>query len=85
MGIYSDLETEDLATEIAAMRQARRDILLGAGGGVGSVKRVSDGDRTIEYTSANIGSLETELRNLLAEMNRRTGASTGNALLVEFD
>lgn len=85
MGIYSDLTTADLTAEIAAMRAARRDIILGSGGGVGAVKRVSDGDRTIEYTSANIGALETELRNLIAELNRRTGQSTGNALLVEFD
>lgn len=85
MGIYSDLSTEALTAEIAAMRTARRDIILGSGGGVGAVKRISDGDRTIEYTSANIGGLETELRNLLAELNRRTGNYTGNALLVEFD
>lgn len=84
MAIYSDLTNEQLTAEIAAFRTARRNIILGGDGGVGAVKRVSDGDRTIEYTSANLAALDTELKTLLAEQNRRNGRGFGNAIEVEF-
>ena len=87
MGLYSDLTDEELATEIAAFRTARRDVIMGAGGGVGAVKRITDGDRTLEYTSANLGDLDRELNALLAEQERRTNplGRTGRAIEVEFD
>lgn len=84
--IYSDLTDEELADEIAAFRQARRDVLMGDGGGVGTVRRITDGDRTLEYTSANLGALENELKQLLIERSKRDGTYVpGRAILVEFD
>jgi hypothetical protein len=83
--IYSSMSDADLAAEIAAFTAARRAIILGGAGGVGSVKRITDGDRTLEYTSANIDALNRELSALLAEQARREGRSSGRAIEVEFD
>ncbi len=84
--IYSSYTDEELAAEIAAFRAARRAVLMGSGDGVGAVKRVSDDFRTLEYTSANLGDLDRELRALLAEQERRLGGrGSGRAILVEFD
>jgi hypothetical protein len=85
MGIYSSLTDEELAAEILEYREARKAVTLGGNGGVGTVKRVTDGDRTIEYTSANLGALDRELRALLAEQSRRSTGSAGRAIAVEFD
>lgn len=83
--MYSHLTDTQLAEEITAFRTARREILF-ASGGVGVVKRITDGDRTIEYTSANIGALESELKALLKEQAKRNGTyRPGQAILVEFD
>lgn len=85
--MYSDFTDEQLATEIAEFRAARKSVLIGEGGGVGAVKRIFDGERRLEYTAANLGDLERELRGLLAEQQRRLqpwGAS-GRAIQVEFD
>lgn len=85
MGIYSDLTDAELAAEIAAFRAARRNVVLPGAGGVGVVKRITDGDRTIEYTSANLGALDDELRELLAEQERRAnGGYSGRAIGVDF-
>lgn len=78
---YSGLTDAELDAEIAAFRTARRDALMP--GGVGSVKRVSDEGRSIEYTGVQVDALDRELRELLAERNRRAGKG-GNAILVEF-
>lgn len=78
---YSDLTDAELDAEIAAFRQARRDALTP--GGVGTVKRVTDEGRSIEYTGVQLGALDRELRELIAERNRRAGKG-GNAILVEF-
>ncbi len=83
--IYSDLTNDELTAEIAAFRAARRAVLLPGTGGVGVVKRVTDGDRTLEYTQANLGALDSELRALLAEQARRAGRIGGNAIEVEFE
>jgi hypothetical protein len=86
MGIYSDLTDAELAAEIAAFRAARRAVILPGSGGVGVVKRITDGDRTLEYTQANLGSLDEELARLLAEQERRAnGGYGGRALGVDFD
>lgn len=89
MGMYSDLTDAELAAEIAAFRAARREVIMPGAGGVGVVKRISDGDRMLEYTTANLGALETELKALLAEQARRDagmfGRGTGRAIQVEFD
>lgn len=86
MGIYSSLSDADLATEIAAFRLARRDVILGGAGGVGMVKRITDGDRTLEYTSANLHALDSELQALLREIERRADPyRAGRAIGVEFD
>lgn len=88
MGLYSDLTDEELAAEIAAFRAARRAVVLGGDGGVGTVKRITDGDRTIEYTAANLGMLDAELKALLAEDARRKdpfGRGSGRAIEVEFE
>lgn len=83
--IYSSYTDDELATEIAAFRQARRDVLI-ASDGVGTVKRISDGDRTVEYTSANLPALDRELKALLAEQDRRSNpCGSGRAIAVEFD
>ena len=87
MGIYSSLTDEELTAEILEYQAARKAIIMGGDGGVGTVKRITDGDRTIEYTSANLGALNSELSALLAEQARRTSPSggTGRAIEVEFD
>lgn len=85
MGLYNDLTDAALDAEIAAFRQARRDVMFPGGGGVGTVKRVTDGDRTIEYTSANLRDLERELERLMREKDRRGHAGCGRAIGVEFD
>lgn len=84
MGMYRSLTDLELQTEIDKFRAARSAVILGSDG-VGSVKRVTDGDRTIEYTSANLGALDRELRALLAEQSRRATGSSGRAIQVEFD
>lgn len=86
--MYDDLDDAELDAKIATYRAARESIILGGDGGVGTVKSVADGDRRIEYTAANLGALETELKALLAEKNRRTdpyGRGSGRAIEVEFD
>jgi hypothetical protein len=86
MGLYSDLTDEELTAEIAAYRLARRDVIIGGGGGVGTVRKVSDGDRTLEYTRANLRDLDIELKALLNETEppgRSSGG--GRAIRVEFD
>jgi hypothetical protein len=86
MGFYSDLTDEELTAEIAAYRLARRDVIIGGGGGVGTVRKVSDGDRMLEYTRANLRDLDIELNALLK--NRAAGpihAADGRAIRVEFD
>lgn len=85
MGLYSDLTDVELDAEIAAFKQARRDVMFPGGGGVGSVTRVTDGDRTIEYTAANLRALELELQALLREKDRRSNPGCGRALGVEFN
>ena len=87
MGLYSDLTDDQLAAEIASYRDARKAIVLGTGDGVGAVKRVTDGDRTVEYTQANLPALERELNALLAEQARRASPTgiAGRAIQVEFD
>lgn len=82
MGLYSALTDTELAAEIAAFRATRREVVLS---GVGAVKRVTDGDRTIEYTGANVAGLDRELQALLDEQARRKfGGNTGRAIGVEF-
>lgn len=88
MGLYSDLTDAELAALITQYRQARSAIILGGAGGVGAVKRVTDGDRTVEYTSANLRDLDKELQALLDEQARRSdpyGRGAGKAIRVEFD
>lgn len=87
MGIYSGYSDAELAAEIVAYRTARRNVLTGAdGSGVGTVTRIRDGDRQIDYTGANIGALDRELTALLREQARRlNGGIGGNAIEVEFE
>ena len=85
MGIYDDLTDQQLADEIAAFRTARREVLF-SNGGAGAVKRITDGDRTMEYTSANLPALESELKALLTEQAKRNGTYVpGRAIQVEFE
>lgn len=83
MGLYSDLTDNELDTEIAAFRAARRSVII-AGDGVGTVRRITDADRTIEYTRANLRDLDVELDRLLREKDRRANGGCGRALPVEF-
>jgi hypothetical protein len=85
MGLYSYLTDDQLDAEIEAFRQARRDVMVPGAGGVGTVKRVTDADRTIEYTSANLRDLDYELERLLREKDRRSNRGCGRAIGVEFD
>jgi hypothetical protein len=85
MGLYSDLTDDELDAEIAVFRQARRDVIVPGNGGVGRVSRITDGDRTLEYTAANLDALERELQALISEKARRNSQwGSGRAIGVEF-
>jgi hypothetical protein len=84
MGLYSDLTDEQLDAEILAFRNARRAVII-SGDGVGTVRRITDADRTIEYTRANLRDLDVELQALLREKDRRANGGCGRAIGVEFD
>lgn len=77
--LYSD---EALKDEIRQYRAAKREVNLG--GGVGKVQ--GEG-RLVEFTKANAGGIDVELRELYAEARRRglgDFAGYGGAIAVEI-
>jgi hypothetical protein len=81
--IYTSLSDQELTDDIAAFRSARRELMLGAG-----VAVVAGEGRRLEFTRANQGSLDAELKNLIAEGQRRgliPYSPSGGSINLEFE
>jgi len=76
MGIYSDLDDEELAAKIIQLRDA---VETAAGGGVAVI--AGEG-RRMEYTRANSSGLKELLRAALSERDSRAGGSPDAAIRV---
>lgn len=77
--MYDHLNDAQLQCEIEEYRKAIREATLT------SVSVIAGEGRRLEFVGASgINTMKTELRNLVAEKNRRSGNRGGGSLAVEI-